>query len=207
MKTVFPAALACLLCSTASWAVPIQWTTGAGANGHWYDFVIPTAAITATEAETAAESSVHQGQSGYLATITSAEEQAFLNTLWPGSGSVVGQFSGFSYFLIGASDRDSEGNFAWIGGPEDGNAVGYSNWSSGEPNDANGEDYVVAWWQDSALGLWNDVPETGVSAYVVEYADAPPPPPPPPSVIPLPAAAWMLLGGLGGLAALRRRRT
>lgn len=32
----------------------------------------------------------------------------------------------------------------------------------------------------------------------------PPPPPPPP--VPLPAAGWMLLAGLGGLAALRRRR-
>jgi hypothetical protein len=31
------------------------------------------------------------------------------------------------------------------------------------------------------------------------------PPPPPPSVVPLPAGAWLLLGGLGGLALLRRR--
>jgi hypothetical protein len=30
-------------------------------------------------------------------------------------------------------------------------------------------------------------------------------PPPPPNVIPLPAAGWLLLAGLGGLAALRRR--
>jgi hypothetical protein len=29
--------------------------------------------------------------------------------------------------------------------------------------------------------------------------------PPPPSVVPLPAGAWLLLGGLGGLALLRRR--
>ena len=29
---------------------------------------------------------------------------------------------------------------------------------------------------------------------------------PPPEVIPLPAAGWLLLGGLGGLAALKRRR-
>ena len=34
----------------------------------------------------------------------------------------------------------------------------------------------------------------------------PPPPPPPPSVVPLPAAGVMLLGALGGLGALRRRR-
>jgi hypothetical protein len=33
----------------------------------------------------------------------------------------------------------------------------------------------------------------------------PPPPPPPPPVVPLPAGAWLLLGGLGGLAFLKRR--
>lgn len=33
-----------------------------------------------------------------------------------------------------------------------------------------------------------------------------PPPPPPPAPIPLPAAGWMLLAGMGGLAAIRRRR-
>ena len=32
------------------------------------------------------------------------------------------------------------------------------------------------------------------------------PPPPPPGVIPLPAAGWMMIAGLGGLAALRRRK-
>ncbi|MFN3847725.1 MAG: VPLPA-CTERM sorting domain-containing protein, partial [Paracoccaceae bacterium] len=34
--------------------------------------------------------------------------------------------------------------------------------------------------------------------------DLPPPPPPPP--VPLPAAGWLMLAGLGGLAAMRRRK-
>ena len=42
-------------------------------------------------------------------------------------------------------------------------------------------------------------------AMTVEYDPSAPPPPPPP-VVPLPGAIWLLLGGLGGLAALRKGR-
>jgi hypothetical protein len=38
----------------------------------------------------------------------------------------------------------------------------------------------------------------------VQYTTTPPPPPPPPE-IPLPAAGWLMILGLGGLAALKRR--
>lgn len=36
--------------------------------------------------------------------------------------------------------------------------------------------------------------------------DPPPPPPPPPPAVPLPAAGWLMIGAIAGLAALRRRR-
>ena len=36
---------------------------------------------------------------------------------------------------------------------------------------------------------------------------SPPPPPPDIDVVPLPAAGWMLLASLGGLAAVRRRKS
>lgn len=48
-------------------------------------------------------------------------------------------------------------------------------------------------------------PFTGLAEVRFEGTLTPPPPPPPPTV-PLPAAGWMLLAGIGGLAALRRRR-
>lgn len=38
------------------------------------------------------------------------------------------------------------------------------------------------------------------------FVSVPPPPPPPPPPVPLPAAGFLMIGALGGLAALRRRR-
>lgn len=42
-----------------------------------------------------------------------------------------------------------------------------------------------------------------ITSLTVTYEDQPPPPPPP---VPVPAAGGLLLAGLGGLAALRRRK-
>jgi len=47
-----------------------------------------------------------------------------------------------SNLWIGFTDQASEGTWEWISGE----AVTYTNWASGEPKDANGEDYAVMNW-------------------------------------------------------------
>ena len=207
VKSIVLSGVMGVLSATTALGAPFQWTTGTGASGHWYDFVIIDSAdpvISPSQAEGLAEGSIFMGEMGYLATITSAEEQAFLNGLWPGAGSVSGQFNNYSFFVIGASDRETEGVFKWIGGPEEGDTLGYTNWAPSEPNNNGGiEHYTLGWWQDSAMGQWNDAPDSpGVRGYLVEYnGDLVAP-------VPVPAALPLLAGGLGlmGLAGWRRKR-
>jgi hypothetical protein len=59
--------------------------------------------------------------------------------------------------------------------------------------------FRILFGPDGYNGGINDI------VYIYDQVDTPPPPPPQPGVIPLPAAGWLLLAGLGGLVALRRR--
>ncbi|MEP1575396.1 lectin-like protein [Roseibium album] len=202
MKRILLTAAASLAMISSAAAAPFQWSAGSGGNDHWYEFVVLGSgdpSLMATQAEALAGSSSFMGLGGYLATITSAAEQTFLNSHWPGAGSVTGQFMDYSFFLIGATDRNTEGSFEWLDGPEGGNPLTYTNWKPGEPNNSGGEDYVVAWWEDSATGRWNDIPNNAnVRAYLVEYSVTP---------VPVPAAFPLLIGGFGllGYAARRKR--
>jgi cysteine-rich repeat protein len=75
---------------------------------------------------------------GWLATIDSAEEQAFV-------ASLVSDRT-----WIGANDKTVEGDFAW----DSGEPWGYQNWATGEPSDTLGEDCVEL---NATLDFaWND---------------------------------------------------
>ncbi|AOX01713.1 hypothetical protein BJP34_21745 [Moorena producens PAL-8-15-08-1] len=77
---------------------------------------------------------------GNLVTINDENEQAWLESTFGGSETL---WTGFH-------DKNEEGNFEWISGE----AVTYTNWNSGEPNDyGTGEDYATL----RTDGLWNDV--------------------------------------------------
>ncbi|MBL4919002.1 DUF4347 domain-containing protein [Szabonella alba] len=139
-------------------------------NGHYYEFV-SAPGITWQDAMADAEERSLFGLEGYLATVTSAEENAFIAPLLGGQG------------WIGASDEGDEGAWMWMTGPEagtyfwqglsDGGPVNgeYSNWSYAEPNDLNGEDYA----HYLIDGTWNDFPLSNgsIQGYVVEYGGMP----------------------------------
>ena len=123
-------------------------------------------------AKTAAEGKTFNGLKGYLATITSAEENAFILSKLPSTS------------WIGANDVATEGTWTWISGPEAGTTIytggdtvsgQYTNWNSGEPSNSNHdglyENYAAFYAAGTEAGKWNDVKETDAFAYIVEYSD------------------------------------
>ena len=153
------------------------------ANGHYYKVVNHGSNITWSAAKTAAEASTLNGLSGYLASVTSYQENTFIDDK-----------AGVNAWL-GGTDAAQEGCWKWSGGPDDGKIftvgndadnttsggctvdTGYTvyekpfgagefGWNSNEPNDAGGEDRLHI----KTDGTWNDYSNTqNVQYYVIEY--------------------------------------
>lgn len=179
------------------------------AGSRYYEFVDLEDGITAeafdtnadgeyqwTEAKAAAESMTLFGLNGYLATITSLQENDFISAktnaedIWIGAGR-----RDISVFDANSSNPGLI--FEWKTGPEAGTAFAqqssnmgsgvtavadsFNAWAGGEPNnypydldDGWNENYVVTNWQGT-LGEWNDLPNTAlygpliVTGFLVEY--------------------------------------
>ncbi len=192
------AALFAAICGSLA-AAPIQWTTASGGNGHWYEYV-PAVSIFAPvgfdAARSAALASTHMGMPGYLATITSAEEQQFVQSSF---GFLTGfGFSGTAF--LGATDAAAEGEFRWLDGPESGQLVSYTNWLPGYPNTTTG-DILHLFISYASIGSpqfgWLNS-GTQALGYVVEYSGTAD------GEVPEPGTALLALAGLAGIAWRRR---
>jgi hypothetical protein len=138
-----------------------------GVNGHFYKPV--TTGATYTAARAASLLTTFKGQTGYLVTITSADEDAFIFANVPQAS---------IWFAL--TDEVSEARWTIDAGPEagtlikinngqtNGNIPGqYNNWAPGEPNNSGNEDYAVTKWGGGSQ--WNDLPNHFSCAYVIEY--------------------------------------
>ncbi|MEO9822362.1 MAG: lectin-like protein [Paracoccaceae bacterium] len=196
MKSLVVGLFSCFL-ATSAIAVPIQWTTTSGGNGHWYEVIdIPSDWNTARDD---AVSRVWNNLQGYLVSITSAAENSFiLNTLNP---------SQFGALWTGGTDVATEGVFTWVDGPEDGLIfrngtldTGFTSWFPGEPNNSGGEDYVEIGFFST---FWNDRPGAQPWSYIVEYGGVSANEP---IVAPLPESGLLLMAGVGALFLSSRRK-
>ncbi|XP_038065120.1 alpha-N-acetylgalactosamine-specific lectin-like [Patiria miniata] len=117
-------------------------------------------AKTFAEAEKHCKEFTEVGQ-GHLASITSAEEDNLLYTMWMSVRGTTG-----SGLWIGFTDEAEEGNFIWT----DRSAVSYTGWRSGEPNNVGKEHCtnMPNGWD----GEWNDTKCGHAHAYMCKMTTA-----------------------------------
>ena len=160
-------------------AEPVLWET----NGHYYEAIAVPSGITWVDASIDATNSSYLGMGGYLATVTSEEENNFIHTTF-GSSNIVGFLLGG--FQLPGSDEPSAG-WTWVTG-EEWNAWDVSNWKADEPNNAysggaifyhgtSTSEEVLQYsnWGGTWASQFNDVPDmSGWGGYIVEYEPSAP---------------------------------
>jgi hypothetical protein len=183
---------------SAAQAVPVEWPVAAGGNGHLYEAVSVPEAITWTAASQAAEAA-----GGYLATITSQEENDFVFNLvddeiyWHWNGNAgEGPWLG-GYQLDGASEPD--GGWVWVTGEP----LSYTNWDVVQPNNKYiNENRIHFFGGDvgqTPVATWNDIYDDPAAYGFGDFAVHG-------YVIEVPEPGTVLLLAFGGLAVLRKRR-
>ncbi len=145
----------------------VQWTTASGGNGHYYELVFPadpSENYSWTQANAAASSMTYNGSQGYLATVTSAAENAFLASQFQSSLPATGSA------WIGLADDSRIGDWTWVTGEP----FSYSNWAAGEPNNPGIEDWAGYTNGETPAWSWNnfEINNFGAGAlygFIVEF--------------------------------------
>lgn len=114
-------------------------TDAAEFKGHYYYIYDLDTVTTWEEAKEYCES-----QGGYLATVTSKEEDEFLYSYITD----MGLYS----VLFGLSDIDQENVWTWVTGEP----FSYENWALGEPNHQGGYEHYGMYYEKNKDGTWND---------------------------------------------------
>lgn len=206
MKTLL-LTLAALLIANSSWATIATWTIDAGGNGHTYEVVAVEYGI---DWDSAAR--IAKGRGGYLATITSKEENDFIISLIRQPEYWVNYDNGWwdgpwiGGFQTPREPRADAG-WQWVTGE----AFAFTDWHPGQPDDVHNmnQDRLHFWDTGSHLTIntirpqWDDAygfSFSSIRAYVIEYSAVPEP-----STGMLLALAAAL--GLGIFVVSQRRKT
>ncbi len=194
LKAVSAGALAFgLVTSTNTSAAVVQNPS----NGNFYELVLQTG-VTWDEANNVANA---KPGNWYLATITDAAENAFIESLLsPGapffqescaSSNLVGRVCG-GIWLGGTSSSNTANDWGWVTGE----TWSFTDWGPFEPF-SNGDKLRLTEFRDRGpLIAWNDVPggRTNSTGFIIET-----------SAVPIPAAVWLFGSGLLGLIGVARR--
>ena len=187
---IFCMATALCLCSSIAQSAPVQWTVLSGGNGHYYEFVAAEG-IEWIDANAAATARSYNGVFGYLATLTSAAEDTFVDTNF--ASLYIEAWAGG--FQTPSNNPDPVAGWGWVTGEP----WIYTNWKSGEPNDFGGPEMYLSVGGDlnspQFIRLWND---DGIgtdpqlkTGYLVEYS------------VPEPASGFIVI--LAAPCVIRRR--
>lgn len=145
-------------------------------NGHLY--LLVTAPADWAGSRDAAAAMVHDGQQGYLSTVTTPDENSFVATASGGTTAYIAATTEIAYVnpLRAPADQYTSNNQIagaphWGAGPEGGQQSSYVNWFPGEPNGTSTDRCILINWfvGFAGSGLWNDSPCSGLGASIVEF--------------------------------------
>jgi len=172
MKRSIIACLCLLLIPNLTLAAPVEWPVSEGGNGHYYA-AINNGGIWFVSLQIATFMR-HQGVPGHLATLTSAEEDAWVFANVMSSQGIPGyiyHLGGWAAHMFG--NPGGLDGWQWLTGEP----WEFENWAPGEPNNAGNEGdrekclaYYFHHYHGGASHVgWNDVAEDYNTGFIVEF--------------------------------------